>query len=58
MTRTGSTPHANALGQAMSTIRRTAQATALRVLLTEVMKGTVTPVIVLGDVNDGSTATR
>ena len=46
-------PHATALGQAMSTIRRTAEATALRVLLTEVMKGTVTPVIVLGDVNDG-----
>ena len=46
-------PHANALGAALSTIRRTAEAAALRVLLTRVMKGTKTPVIVLGDVNDG-----
>jgi predicted extracellular nuclease len=45
--------HRNALGAAVSTIRRTAEATALRVLLTEVMKGTETPVIVLGDLNDG-----
>jgi endonuclease/exonuclease/phosphatase family metal-dependent hydrolase len=46
-------PHATALGAALSTIRRTAEAAALRVLLTGVMKGTKTPVIVLGDVNDG-----
>ena len=46
-------PPRTALGAALSTIRRTAEATALRVLLTGVMKGTVTPVIVLGDVNDG-----
>lgn len=46
-------PHANALGAALATIRRTAEATALRILLTEVMKGTVTPVVVLGDLNDG-----
>jgi endonuclease/exonuclease/phosphatase family metal-dependent hydrolase len=46
-------PHANALGSALATIRRTAEATALRILLTETMKGTVTPVIVLGDLNDG-----
>lgn len=46
-------PHRNAIGAALSTIRRTAEATALRVMLTEVMKGTVTPVIVLGDLNDG-----
>lgn len=46
-------PHATALGAALSTIRRTAEATALRVLLTGVLKGTVTPVIVLGDINDG-----
>jgi predicted extracellular nuclease len=45
--------HRNALGSAISTIRRTAEATALRVLLTEVMKGTATPVLVLGDLNDG-----
>ena len=36
--------HRNALGGAISTIRRTAEATALRVLLTDVMKGTETPV--------------
>jgi endonuclease/exonuclease/phosphatase family metal-dependent hydrolase len=46
-------PHAGALGAALATIRRTAEATALRILLTETMKGTVTPVIVLGDLNDG-----
>ena len=46
-------PHALAIGAAISTIRRTAEATALRVLLTGVMKGTTTPVIVIGDVNDG-----
>jgi predicted extracellular nuclease len=45
--------HRNALGGAISTIRRTAEATALRVLLTDVMKGTETPVLVLGDLNDG-----
>lgn len=46
-------PHTTALGAALATIQRTVEATGLRVLLTEVMKGTVTPVIVLGDVNDG-----
>lgn len=46
-------PHQTALGAALATIQRTAEATALRVLLTERMKGTVTPVIVLGDINDG-----
>lgn len=46
-------PHATAIGSALSTIRRTAEAAALRVLLTTVMKGTTTPVIVIGDVNDG-----
>lgn len=45
--------HQTAIGAALSTIRRTAEATALRVLLTEQMKGTVTPVVVLGDLNDG-----
>ena len=45
--------HRMALGAALSTIRRTAEATALRVMLTSAMKGTVTPVIVLGDLNDG-----
>jgi predicted extracellular nuclease len=46
-------PHVTALGAGISTVRRTAEAVALRVLLTGVMKGTVTPVIVLGDLNDG-----
>lgn len=45
--------HATALGGALSTIRRTAEAAALRFLLTERMKGNDTPVIVLGDINDG-----
>ncbi len=46
-------PHVTAIGSAISTIRRTAEATALRVLLNGVMKGTDAPVIVLGDCNDG-----
>lgn len=46
-------PHTTALGAALATIQRTVEATGLRVLLTGAMKGTVTPVIVLGDVNDG-----
>lgn len=45
--------HASGLGSALSTIRRTAEATALRFLLTEQIKGNNTPVIVLGDINDG-----
>jgi predicted extracellular nuclease len=45
--------HATALGAALSTVRRTAEAAALRYLLTEQMKDSDTPVIVLGDINDG-----
>jgi predicted extracellular nuclease len=41
------------LGAAISTIRRTAEAAALRFMLSEQMKRTRTPVIVLGDINDG-----
>jgi predicted extracellular nuclease len=41
------------LGSALSTIRRTAEASALRFMLSEQMKDTRTPVIVLGDINDG-----
>lgn len=37
----------------MSTIRRTAEAAALRIILTKLTKGNDTPVVVLGDVNDG-----
>ncbi len=45
--------HRAALGSAISTIRRTAEATALRMILTEEMKGNENPVVVLGDLNDG-----
>lgn len=45
-------PHAGAIGAALSTIRRTAEAAALRVILTGIMKGSDDPVIVLGDLND------
>jgi hypothetical protein len=46
-------PHQTALGSAISTIRRTAEAAALRMILTDTMRGNRVPVIVLGDVNDG-----
>lgn len=46
-------PHRKGLGAAISTIRRTAEAAALRMILTERMKGTNDPVIVMGDFNDG-----
>ncbi|HHP7244866.1 MAG TPA: endonuclease/exonuclease/phosphatase family protein [Elainellaceae cyanobacterium] len=45
--------HQEAIGSAISTIRRTAEAAALRVLLTKQMKKTDKPVVVLGDLNDG-----
>jgi endonuclease/exonuclease/phosphatase family metal-dependent hydrolase len=45
--------HSTSLGSAISTIRRTAEAAALRFMLTERMKRTRTPVIVIGDINDG-----
>lgn len=45
--------HREGIGSALSTIRRTAEAAALRIVLNDVMKGTDTPVIVLGDINDG-----
>ena len=44
--------HSEALGAAISTVRRTAEAAALRMILTERMKDTDTPVVVLGDLND------
>ncbi len=46
--------HTTAIGSALSTIRRTAEVTALRILLTNEMKHTSTPVIVIGDMNDGT----
>ncbi|MBB03187.1 MAG: nuclease [Planctomyces sp.] len=45
--------HREGVGAALSTIRRTAEASALRMLLTEEMKGNDNPVVVLGDLNDG-----
>ncbi|MBU0621204.1 MAG: endonuclease/exonuclease/phosphatase family protein [Gammaproteobacteria bacterium] len=45
--------HHPALGAAVSTIRRTAEAAAMRVILNLVMKDTDQPVIVMGDINDG-----
>ncbi|SPR96410.1 endonuclease/exonuclease/phosphatase family protein [Cupriavidus taiwanensis] len=45
--------HAKAIGGALSTIRRTAEAAALRFILTNRMKGNNTAVVVMGDINDG-----
>lgn len=45
--------HHTALGAAVSTIRRTAEAAAMRVILNLTMKHTDEPVIVMGDINDG-----
>lgn len=45
-------PHRKAVGSALSTIRRTAEATALRMMLVEHMSGQATPTVVLGDLND------
>lgn len=45
-------PHSEAIGSAISTMRRTAEATALRVILTKLMKHNDNPVIVMGDLND------
>lgn len=44
--------HQEGIGAALSTIRRTAEAAALRMLLTEAMKENDDPVVVLGDLND------
>lgn len=45
--------HSEAIGAGLSTIRRTAEATALRMILTEETRRTDRPVVVLGDFNDG-----
>ena len=47
-------PHANAIGQALASIRRTAEAAALRVVLNESMEDNQTPHVVMGDLNNGS----
>jgi len=44
--------HRKAVGSALSTIRRTAEATALRMILVDNMTGQGTPTVVLGDIND------
>jgi predicted extracellular nuclease len=50
-------PHATALGEALSAIRRTAEVAALRVWLNIETKGTRTPIAVVGDLNDGHLTT-
>ncbi len=45
-------PHAEGIGSALSTIRRTAEAAALRMTLVDELKGTDTSMVVLGDLND------
>lgn len=44
--------HSEGIGSTISTIRRTAEAAALRMMLVDELKGTNTPVVVLGDFND------
>jgi hypothetical protein len=44
--------HSDGIGYAISTIRRTAEAAAVRMILVDLMKGTDTPVVILGDMND------
>ena len=46
--------HSEGVGSALSTIRRTAEALALRMMLTDAFKGNDEPAIVLGDRNDGA----
>lgn len=45
--------HVTALGYAISTVRRTAEAAALRILVTRITRGTNVPCVVIGDMNDG-----
>ena len=47
-------PYANPLGGAIATIRRTAEAAALRMLLIDRLKGTSDAAVVLGDINDST----
>ncbi|VAW85162.1 hypothetical protein MNBD_GAMMA17-1772 [hydrothermal vent metagenome] len=47
-------PHRSNLGSALSTIRRTAEAAALRWMLTDMMKNSDEPVVVIGDINDST----
>ncbi len=45
-------PHSEGIGSALSTIRRTAEAAALRMTLVDELKDTDKPMVVLGDLND------
>ncbi|WP_140636918.1 endonuclease/exonuclease/phosphatase family protein [Methylibium rhizosphaerae] len=47
-------PHRAALGAALSTIRRTAEAAALRMILTDLTRNTDRAVALVGDLNDGA----
>ncbi len=44
--------HSNDLGYAISTIRRTAEAAALRMMIIDEVKNTEKPLVVIGDLND------
>ncbi|MDO5981587.1 endonuclease/exonuclease/phosphatase family protein [Flavivirga spongiicola] len=46
-------PHQSAIGSALSSIRRVSEAAGLRILANQVMKGTDTPTIIMGDLNEG-----
>ncbi|MEN7548804.1 endonuclease/exonuclease/phosphatase family protein [Rapidithrix thailandica] len=48
--------HSQALGDALSTIRRVSEATALRMILTNTLKGNDIPAVALGDFNDNVTS--
>ena len=48
----GPSKHRKTIGSALSTIRRTAEAAGLRWILTNTMKKTRTPTVVVGDLND------
>jgi predicted extracellular nuclease len=49
-------PVEHAIGKAKSLVMRTCEATALRCILLETIKGNDRPVMVIGDINDTSTA--
>ena len=49
--------HSEGIGSALSTIRRTAEAVALRMIITEKSKANDDPIVVLGDLNDGAQST-
>lgn len=48
--------NASALGAAISTIRRTAEAAALRDILGQALRDSDTPVVLVGDLNDGDSS--